>query len=51
MHGDVTWTPEAFCCVWRLSSTDKDLTKPDKTREKSPALRGGGMSINVEVCL
>ena len=41
MPGDVPWIPEVFC-MWRLSSIDKDLTKPDKAREKSPALRGGG---------
>ena len=41
MPGDVPWIPEVFC-MWRLSSVDKDLTKPDKAREKSPALRGGG---------
>ena len=29
MPGDVPWIPEVFCCVWRLSSIDKDLTKPE----------------------
>ena len=42
MPGDVPWIPEVFCFVWRLSSIDKDLNKPDKAHEKSPALRGGG---------
>ena len=42
MPGDVPWIPEVFCCMWRLSSIDKDLTKPDKAREKSPALKEGG---------
>ena len=38
-------------CGDRLSSNGKDLTEPDKTLEKSPALRGGGMHINADVCL
>ena len=35
----------------RLSSNGKDLTEPDKTLQKSPALRGGGMDMNADVCL
>ena len=38
-------------CGDRLSSNGKDLTEPDKTLEKSPALRGGGMDMNADVCL
>ena len=49
MPGDVPWIPEVFCCVWQLSSIDKNLTKPDKAPEKSPALRGGGMDMNANV--
>ena len=51
MHGDVPGIPEVFSCMWQLSSNYKDLTEPDKMREKSPALRGGGMDMNADVCL
>ena len=51
MPSDVPWIPEVFSCMWQLSSNCKDLTKPDKMREKSPALRGGGIDINADVCL
>ena len=34
-----------------LSSNDKDLTEPDKTCEKSLALRGCGMDLNADICL
>ena len=49
MPGDVLWIPKVFCCMWRLSS--KDVTEPDKTCEKSPALRVGGIDMNADVCL
>ena len=51
MPSDVPWIPEVFSCMWQLSSNCKDLTKPDKMREKSPALRGGGIDMNTDVCL
>ena len=38
-------------CRDRLSSNGKDLTELDKALEKSPALRGGGMDMNADVCL
>ena len=48
MHRDVLWIPEGFSCMWRLSSINKDLTEPDKAREKSPALRGVGIDMNAD---
>ena len=44
-------TKGCFFCLWQMSSNNKDLTELDKTREKSPALRGGGMDMNADVCL
>ena len=46
-----TLDTRGFFLHWQLSSNDKDLTEPDKTREKSLALRGGGMDMNADVCL
>ena len=51
MPWNVPWIPEVFSCMWQLSSNYKDLTEPDKMLEKSPALRGGGMDMNADVCL
>ena len=51
MPCDVPWMPEVFSCMWQLSSNYKDLTKLDKMCEKSPALRGGGIDMNADICL
>ena len=51
MPCDVPWMPEVFSCMGQLSSNYKDLTKLDKMCEKSPALRGGGIDMNADICL
>ena len=51
MSEDVPWIPELFSCMWPSSGNGKDLTEPDKMLENSPALRGGGMNMNADVCL